>query len=171
MTIGQWVAGQRKQIAQGNWALLPLRLMVGFGFAAHGYAKLARGPATFAPILIALGVPAPFFTAWATSLVEFAGGILMMLGAFVVPLSLPLAAMIATAMFGVHVRYGFLSIRLQALSAAGAQFGPIGYELDLLYLVAIATLALGGSSPLSVDRWLEARNSRLNEEVPAASKP
>src|SRR5438132_9852635 len=43
------------------------RSMIGFGFAAHGYAKLARGPATFAPIVAALGLPAPAFTAWVTS--------------------------------------------------------------------------------------------------------
>jgi putative oxidoreductase len=139
------------------WALLPLRLMIGFGFAAHGYAKLARGPASFAAIVSALGLPAPLFTAWATSLLEFAGGLLMMMGAFVVPLSLPLAAIMATAMFGVHFRYGFSSIRLKALSGAGAEFGPPGYELNLLYLVGIATLALAGPGPFSIDRWLESR--------------
>ncbi len=32
-------------------ALLPLRLMIGFGFAAHGYAKLSKGPDGFAAIL------------------------------------------------------------------------------------------------------------------------
>jgi hypothetical protein len=26
---------------------LPLRLVIGFGFAAHGYAKLSRGPENF----------------------------------------------------------------------------------------------------------------------------
>ena len=34
--------------AKNAWALVPLRLVVGFGFAAHGYAKLARGPESFA---------------------------------------------------------------------------------------------------------------------------
>jgi len=34
-----------------DWALLPLRLIIGFGFAAHGYAKLNRGPENFAAIL------------------------------------------------------------------------------------------------------------------------
>lgn len=150
-----------KGAAPGGWALLPLRLMIGFGFAAHGYAKLARGPASFAPILAALGAPAPLLTAWVTSLIEFAGGILLMLGAFVVPLSLPLAAVMATAMFGVHLRYGFSSIRLKAVSGAGAEFGPIGYEITLLYLAGLATLALAGPSPLSVDRWLgEQKNDR-----------
>ena len=154
-----WVTDGLKRVRGGNWALLPLRLMIGFGFAAHGYAKLARGPATFAPIVAALGLPAPLFTAWATSLIELGGGILMMLGAFVVPLCLPLAATMAAAMFGVHLRYGFSSIKLRALTAAGAEFGPPGYELNLLYLVAIATLALAGSSPLSLDRLIESRRS------------
>jgi putative oxidoreductase len=136
------------------WALLPLRLVIGFGFAAHGYAKLSRGPASFAAIVSALGFPAPLFTAWATSLLELAGGILLMMGAFVAPLSIPLAAIMATAMFGVHLRYGFSSIRLKSLTATGAEFGPVGYELSLLYLVGLATLALAGPSRLSIDRRL-----------------
>jgi hypothetical protein len=27
----------------GRWALIPLRLIVGYGFMAHGFAKLSRG--------------------------------------------------------------------------------------------------------------------------------
>jgi len=135
------------------WALLPLRLMIGFGFASHGYAKLARGPDSFAPIVAALGMPAPQLTAWITTLVEFFGGLLLMVGGFVVPLSLPLAAIMLVAMFGIHLRYGFSSIRLKALTSAGAEFGPAGYELNLVYLAGIATLALGGPGPLSLDRF------------------
>jgi len=89
-----------------------------------------------------------------------------MTGALVVPLSLPLAAIMAVAMFGVHFRYGFSSIRLQALSGAGAEFGAPGYELNLLYLAGLAALALGGSTPFSIDRWLESRKRR-REEAPA----
>jgi putative oxidoreductase len=136
------------------WALLPLRLVVGFGFAAHGYAKLDRGPESFAAILHVMGIPAPGLMAWATSLLEFLGGISLMLGAYVLPLSLPLSVVMVTAMFGVHFRYGFSSIRLQGLSASGAVFGPIGYELNLLYVAALLVLALCGPSPVSVDRWL-----------------
>ena len=32
--------------AVGQWAALPLRLIVGYGFIAHGYAKVVNGPAT-----------------------------------------------------------------------------------------------------------------------------
>jgi putative oxidoreductase len=140
-----------------KWALLPLRLVVGYGFAAHGYAKLARGPAAFADILAAIGIPAPLPTAWITSLLELAGGVAVMLGAAVLPLSLPLIGIMATAMFGVHARYGFSSVRLQGFSGAGAVFGPVGVELNLLYIAALVALALGGATPLSVDRWLEDR--------------
>lgn len=118
--------------------------MIGFGFAAHGWAKLARGPAGFAPIVSALGLPAPLFTAWATSLLELAGGVLLMAGILVVPLAFPLAGIMLTALFGVHLRYGFSSIRLKALTAAGADFGPVGYEITLLYLAGLVTLALNG---------------------------
>lgn len=79
----------QSKISEQGWALLPLRLMIGFGFAAHGYAKLSRGPASFATILTAIGVPQPHLMAWVTSLLELIGGISLMAGAFVVPLSLP----------------------------------------------------------------------------------
>ena len=42
--------------------------MIGFGFAAHGYAKLNRGPENFAIILRSLGVPQPHVMAWVTDL-------------------------------------------------------------------------------------------------------
>ncbi len=143
--------------ATTNWALLPLRLLVGFGFTAHGYAKLSRGPANFAAILQALGVPQPHVMAWATSLLEFIGGISVMAGAFVALLSVPLAAVMLTALFSVHLQYGFSSIRLKAVTASGAQFGPIGYELNLLYIAALLALALQGPGKFSFDRWRERR--------------
>jgi putative oxidoreductase len=158
MTTFETIAGLRRRAVTGGWALVPLRLLVGFGFAAHGYAKLARGPESFATILVAMGIPAPGPMAWVTSLLEFLGGISLMVGAAVVPLSLPLAVVMAAAMFGVHFRYGFSSIRLKEMTASGAQFGPIGYELNLLYIAGIVTLALSGSTPLSVDRWLASRS-------------
>jgi putative oxidoreductase len=146
-----------KQSGGSGWALLPLRLMIGFGFAAHGYAKLRRGPAHFAVILDSIGAPQPHLIAWVTSLLEFLGGIGIMIGAFVVPLSLPLAIVMVTAMFSVHFQYGFSSIRLTAVTAAGAEFGPIGYELNLLYIAGLLTLALHGAERLSVDHWLRVR--------------
>jgi len=147
-----------------GWALLPLRIILGFGFAAHGYAKLNRGPEIFATILHPIGVPHPVAMAWMTSLVEFLGGICLIGGAFVLPLSLPLTAIMLTAMVTVHWPYGFSSVRLQAITNEGAKFGPIGYEMNLLYIAGLITLALGGSGALSVDRYIS-RKTRERQEL------
>lgn len=146
-----------------GWTLLPLRLMIGFGFAAHGYAKLSRGPDAFATVLASLGVPQPHLMAWVTSLLEFLGGISVMAGAFVTLLTLPLAAIMLTALFSVHLQYGFSSIRLKAVTTMGAEFGPIGYELNLLYLVGLLTLALAGPGRYSIDRWWKAGRQAASE--------
>jgi len=86
-----------------HWAPIPLRLIVGYGFMAHAFAKLSRGPEAFANILHALGVPASHFMAWVTILSEVFGGLTIILGAFVAYVSLPMAALLLVAMFTVHL--------------------------------------------------------------------
>jgi len=86
---------------------------------------------------------------------RYVGGLFIMLGAAVLPLTVPFVIIMLTALFGVHARYGFSSVRLKSISAAGAAFGPVGYEVNLLYITALLALALGGSTPFSVDRWIE----------------
>jgi len=150
---------QERMLDEG-WALLPLRLLIGFGFAAHGLAKLGRGPEQFATVLAAMGTPAPRLAAWTTTLLELLGGISVMAGALVVPLSVPLAVVMLTAMFAVHLPNGFSSIKLRSISAAGAEFGAPGYELNLLYLAGLLTLCLAGSGPASVDGLLSMRRAK-----------
>ena len=140
-----------------RWAPIPLRLIVGYGFMAHGFAKLSRGPEAFANILHAMGVPAAHLMAWVTILTEVFGGLAILLGAFVALVSLPMAAVLLVAMFRVHLPYGFSSIKLVAVTTAGPQFGPPGYECNLVYLACLATLVLGGSGPLAIDGFLEKR--------------
>ena len=81
----------------------------------------------------------------------------MLLGALVPLASIPMAAVLLVGMFTVHLPYGFSSIKLQAVTAAGAQFGPPGYETDLLYLACLAALVLGGSGPLAIEGLLVKR--------------
>ena len=50
-----------------RWSPLPLRVIVGYGFMAHGYAKFSRGPEAFAAVLHTLGVPEPLLAAWAAT--------------------------------------------------------------------------------------------------------
>jgi putative oxidoreductase len=146
-----------------RWAPIPLRLIVGFGFMEHGFAKLSKGPDVFAAILHTLAVPAPHLMAWVTILTELVGGLAILLGCFVSLISFPMAALLFVAIFTVHLPYGFSSIKLMAVTATGAQFGPPGYECDLLYLACLLALVLGGSGPLAIDgllrKWRKAGHS------------
>lgn len=142
----------------GRWAAIPLRLIVGFGFMQHGFAKLGKGPEAFAAILHALSVPAPHAMAWVTILIEILGGLAVLLGAFVPLASVPMAGVLLVAMFTVHLPYGFSSIKLASVTAGRAHFGPPGYECDLLYLACLAALVIGGCGPLAVDGLLRREN-------------
>ena len=138
-----------------RWAPIPLRLMVGYGFMQHGFAKLAKGPEAFAAILHAIGVPAPHLMAWLTISTEVFGGLAVLLGAFVPLVSLPMVALLLVAIFTVHLPYGFSSIKLLSVTSGRAQFGQPGYECDLLYLACLATLVLAGSGPLAIDGYIK----------------
>jgi len=134
-----------------QWSPIPLRLIVGCGFMQHGFAKLSRGPDAFAGILQAMGVPDPHFIAGLTILTELFGGLAVLLGAFVRIVSVPMIALLLVAMFKVHLPYGFSSIKLLAVTATGAKFGPVGYEVILLYVACLAALVIGGSGPFAID--------------------
>jgi putative oxidoreductase len=130
---------------------IPLRLIVGYGFIAHGYAKLARGPEHFAAILGAIGIPEPTLMSWLTVIVELLGGLMVLLGAGVELAAVPMAIVLVVAMVTVHLPNGFSSIKLQGFDAHGAHFGQPGYETDLLYLAGLAALLLTGAGPLSLN--------------------
>src|SRR5215813_8271034 len=148
-----------ERLIHPEWAAVPLRLIVGFGFMEHGYAKLVRGPTAFVSILQALGVPNAHVMAWVTILIELLGGFAVFLGAFVPLISLPLAGVLVVAMLSVHLPFGFSSIKLIAITPAGPQFGPPGYECDLLYLTCLIALVLVGPGPFSVDGLLSTKRS------------
>jgi putative oxidoreductase len=95
--------------------------------------------------------------AWSTVIIEIFGGLAILLGAFVVLISVPMAVVLLVALFTVHWPYGFSSIKLLAVTPAGAQFGPPGFECDLLYLACLAALVLGGPGPLAVDGYIAKR--------------
>jgi putative oxidoreductase len=153
-----------------RWSPIPLRLIVGYGFMQHGFAKLSRGPDAFAAILQGMGVPAPHLMAWLTILTELLGGFAVLLGAFVTLVSVPMTAVLLVAMFNVHLPYGFSSVKLLGVTAMGTKFGPVGYEVILLYIACLTALVIGGSGPFAIDgvirRSFEARTST---GIPAAA--
>jgi putative oxidoreductase len=140
-----------------SWYALPLRLVVGFGFVQHGYAKFSRGADGFIAILHAIGVPFAELLGWATIVVEIVGGLLILAGAFVLLAAVPMIVVLLVAILTVHLPNGFSSIKLVSYDVAGAHFGQPGYETDLLYIAALVALCIGGAGPLSVDRYLKSR--------------
>jgi putative oxidoreductase len=146
------------------WAVVPLRLTVGYGFIAHGLAKWDAEPEKFGKLLAVIGTPSPGATAWAVMLLEIFGGIALVAGLFVEIVSVPLIASMLVAMFTIHIHYGYSSVHTIGLTAAGPVFGPPGYEINLLYIGALLALALIGSGPLSLDRWIVGR--RKNQAGP-----
>lgn len=134
-----------------RYALLPVRVLVGYGFLQHGLAKWSKGPEAFARILHAVGVPAPHLMAWLTIVTEVFGGVAILLGAFVSWVSVPGIILMLVAMLTVHLPYGFSSIKLMSFTNGRAQFGPPGYECNLLYIVCFIALAMSPPSPWSVD--------------------
>jgi putative oxidoreductase len=176
--LSDFVVKLLTRFPMARWSPIPLRLIVGYGFMQHGFAKLSRGPDAFVAILQAMGVPAPHFMAWLTILTELLGGLAVLLGAFVTTVSVPMMAVLLVAIFTVHLPYGFSSIKLLAVTATGATFGPVGYEVILLYLACLAALVIGGSGPFAIDghivKRLDARTrtSRIsNRGFPGTAAP
>jgi putative oxidoreductase len=85
------------------------------------------------------------------------GGFGLIIGAFVVVVSVPLMVSMFTAMITVHLRYGFSATKTIGLTTTGPVFGPPGYEIYLLYIGGLFVLVLAGAGPLSVDQWLRRR--------------
>jgi putative oxidoreductase len=142
-----------------EWSIVPLRMIVGFGFLVHGFAKLSRGPEAFGHLLRLIGVPLPIATAWMVTLLELFGGLAILFGVFIVAASVPLIASMLVAMFALHLRYGFSSVNTIGLTSSGPVFGPPGYEINLLYIAALVSFAVGGPGPLSISGWLERRSA------------
>jgi putative oxidoreductase len=160
-------AATRISLAIERYAALPLRAISGGGFVQHGWAKIVKGPEAFAAILQSLHVPFPHLSAYLTISVELLGGAALLLGAFVAWASVPAVVVLLTAMLTVHLPYGFSSIKIKAIVDGRAQFGPPGYECDLLYIGCILALVFLNPGPWSIDSYrLRKRKARVPAEFP-----
>jgi putative oxidoreductase len=143
-----------------RWVPIPIRLILGVGFMVHGWAKWSRGPAAFAELLKQAHVPLPLANAWLVTLLEIFGGLALLMGAFVTITSIPLILSMLGAMFTVNIKFGFSAVNTIGLTPAGPQFGPPGYEINLLYIAGLVVLILGGAGPLSIDALRSRRRQR-----------
>jgi putative oxidoreductase len=143
-----------------RWVPVPVRMIIGVGFVVHGWAKWSRGPAAFAELLKQADVPLPLANAWLVTLLEILGGLAVLMGAFVVVVSIPLIVSMLGAMFTVNIKYGFSAVNTIGLTPEGPQFSPPGYEINLLYIAGLVALILGGAGPLSIDSLRKRRRQR-----------
>ena len=172
-SLDHWKA--RAGDALSAWGALPLRLIVGYGFVVHGYAKLSRGPETFATVLDTLGVPAPLFFSWVTTITELVGGLFILIGAYVTVASVPLAIVLLDCT--VH---GSSAVRL--LLGETRRSLRERREVRARRLRAPSALSRGTDEPRherrrpGLDRWLEAQLvtsyfRRLAQTPPRISRP
>jgi putative oxidoreductase len=144
------------------YAALPMRLILGSGFAFHGYGKLfsTEGHQMFQGMLQNIGVPAASLMSWVVGLVEFFGGLALIVGAFVAIVGVLQIGVMLVALFTVHLPNGFNFMHITGMTDAGPQFGMPGYEVNLLYIAGLAALVLGGAGALSVDQRLSTGQAR-----------
>ncbi len=151
------------------WWPLPLRILLGIGFMYHGYPKLftSNGHRVFAGMLGEMGVPAPRLVSWVVGIVEFFGGVALILGAVVSVAAVLLIIDMLVALFTVHIHAGFSFLNVVA-TPAGPMYGLPGIEVNLLYIAGLLALVIGGAGPLSVD---DALFRRARARPPATLPP
>jgi putative oxidoreductase len=158
VTEKQASAKFRKMNKYNRIAPFLLRLIIGFGFMAHGWAKISRGTGGFEKLLIQTSVPFPHLSAAITPYIELLGGFAILLGAFIIITAIPLIVIMLVAMFTIHIHYGFSSINTIGLTPDGPKFGPPGYEINLLYVAGLISLMLTGAGSFSVDSLINMKN-------------
>ena len=141
-------------------APLFLRLIIGYGFMAHGWAKLSKGPAGFEKLLVQIGVPFPHITSWVSPLIELLGGLAIFLGVFVSITAIPLIFTMLVAMFAIQINYGFSSVKTIGLTPKGPLFGPPGYEINLLYIAGLISLIITGAGIYSIDSLIWSKKTK-----------
>lgn len=118
-----------------------LRVVVGVIFIAHGAPKLFGGMEGTAGFFGSIGIPLPLVAAWGVALLEFAGGLALVGGLLVTPVSLLLAIHMLAGIILVHAPNGFYVIGP----------GSGGIEFNLLLLASLLMLVFGGPGIAAID--------------------
>jgi putative oxidoreductase len=134
----------RSAVTAQTWGIALLRAVVGIVFLAHGSQKLfSYGFAGVAGFFAHAGIPVPAVSAVVVTLVEFLGGLALLLGIGTRVAALLLALDMLGAIVFVHGKAGF--------------FLPTGFEYALTLLVANLGLLLAGPGAAALDNAISRR--------------
>ena len=130
-----------------EWAPTVLRVGLGIVFLVYGTGKLfnvgpqAVGVTGFAGFLQSLGVPAPGVFAWVVALVEFLGGLALLLG-------------VLTRVFAILIGIDMVFAMVLWHLPKGWDYQSGGFEYPLVLFFGMVTLSLSGPGRLALDRWV-----------------
>ena len=129
-----------------EWSTISLRLALGIVFIMHGSQKLfgafgGPGISGFAGYLGNLSIPASGMLSIIVAIVEFFGGLFVLLGLFTRYASLLIAIDMLVAFLAVHMKNGFF-------------VGKGGFEVVMILFFISMALAMSGSGKLSLEKIL-----------------
>lgn len=131
-------------IADTSYLALVVRLFLGVSLVLHGYPKVKGGWRQAGQWMKGMGVPA--VTAVFATIIEFFGGLLLIVGLIV-----PVVAAFAALQFA---SITVVKIWKMKASYIPKEAGKPGYEVDALYLVLAIVLMVLGAGALSIDSVL-----------------
>ena len=117
-----------------------LRIVLGVIFIAHGWPKIGNIEGTVG-FLESLSVPLPVVMAWLLAGLEFGGGLLLIAGFLVTPVSVLLTVQMLAGIILVHASNGFYVI----------DRGTGGIEFNLIVAASAMMLVFGGPGLAALD--------------------
>ena len=137
----------KKNNNMSEWSLALLRVVLGIIFIYHGYLKLfvAGGFTGTVDFLASLGIPVPLYSALLVSVVEFAGGLFLILGFFTRWSAVLLLINMLVAFFVVHLKNGLLVLNG-------------GYEFVIVLIAGLVVVLANGAGKLSLGSRFKSKN-------------
>lgn len=142
-----------------DWAPLPLRVFLGGGLILHGGIKLFApgGHANIAYLVGQLGVPFADFVGWVVGVVEFGGGLAILLGVF-----FRVATIVNALNVAGLVVLGFIAGGIPEPLPGGDPLPE--FREAFLILAGVVSLLLSGPGRLALDTKLRGHKKLLTSE-------